>query len=548
MEYSRNHAELTPLARTVLEQPSTAPENAPAQTDISPAASAMARVLNGQNTDAESTSVNTNPAEHTPVEQRVIDEYQNSTDTGLVDFVQRAAQNPGGKDRYTLNPVSDRAAADIKNITGVDTAGNQTVLESRMAEHILQRHGENGAADHSMRDLNDLGRIQYVLDNYDSVVDGGTTQSYVTNADGKNRPAKTVLFSKAVNGTYYVVEAVPDTTKHTTYIVTAYMTKNKPTSVQSPDAFAPAQTAKTEADLPVGTQNVSQAAPNVNTEGVETRLSQTAETVRDASITPDAVKQSINENIENGGYRYIPVSNDSATSAANANIAEKGFDSVLREWTADVNRGQTGSKLSATGAVLYNEAIRSGNTRLALDILSDYQLLGTNTAQGLQAMRIIQSLTPEGRLYMMQQDVKKLSDGRGEAARRKLPEGYKIDPELADAFLNAKDEAAASKKLQVNEQRLKSRGRLGAGFDVLSGYGGGICGGNAQYFFSLGSLIFPRDGAEIIDLRKQHAGAAGHLVSYGRFVLRRNRLCQKQRPAVGLGIRLQLVRKAADAA
>ena len=76
----------------------------------------MADVLTGKNADAESTSVNTNPAEHTPVEQRVIDEYQNSTDTALVDFVQRAAQNPGGKERYTLNPVSERAAADIKKL------------------------------------------------------------------------------------------------------------------------------------------------------------------------------------------------------------------------------------------------------------------------------------------------------------------------------------------------------------------------------------------------------------------------------------------------
>ncbi len=83
-------------------------ESAPART--------MADVLTGKNADAESTSVNTNPAEHTPVEQRVIDEYRNSTDTALVDFVQRAAQNPGGKERYTLNPVSERAAADIKKL------------------------------------------------------------------------------------------------------------------------------------------------------------------------------------------------------------------------------------------------------------------------------------------------------------------------------------------------------------------------------------------------------------------------------------------------
>ena len=116
------------------------------------------------------------------------------------------------------------------------------------------------------------------------------------------------------------------------------MTKNKPTGVQSPDAFAPAQTAKPEADLPVGTQNVSRAASNVNAEGVETRLSQTVETVRDAAVTPDAVKQSINENIENGGYRYIPESNADAVASARSAIAEKGYERVLRDWTADVRK------------------------------------------------------------------------------------------------------------------------------------------------------------------------------------------------------------------
>lgn len=128
------------------------------------------------------------------------------------------------------------------------------------------------------------------------------------------------MFSKAVNGTYYVAEAVPDTTKHTTYIVTAYMTKNKPTGVQSADTFSPTLTAKPEADLPVGTQNVPKAAPNVNTEGLETRLLQTAETVCDAAVTPDAVKQAINDNTQNGGYRYIPESNADAVAYARAGI------------------------------------------------------------------------------------------------------------------------------------------------------------------------------------------------------------------------------------
>ena len=110
------------------------------------------------------------------------------------------------------------------------------------------------------------------------------------------------MFSKAVNGTYYVAEAVPDTTKHTTYIVTAYMTKNKPTGSSSANVQAPASTSETSTTISVGNSTVPQSAANVNTEGLETRLLQTAETVCDATVTPDAVKQAINDNTENGGY------------------------------------------------------------------------------------------------------------------------------------------------------------------------------------------------------------------------------------------------------
>lgn len=454
MEYSRNHAELTPIAQTVLGQRAeTAPVSDVSTDTVSPASQAMADVMTGKGPDAESTSVNTNPAEHTAVEQRVIDEYQNATDTGLVDFVQRAAQNPGGTERYTLNPVSDRAAADIKNITGVDTAGNQTVLESRMAEHILRRHGENGEADHSMSDINDIGRIQYVLNNYDSVVDGGTTKAYATpKSNGRNGLAKTVKFSKAVNGTYYVVEAVPDTAKHTTYIVSAYMTKNKPTGSSSGNVQALPSTSETTTTIPVGNPTIPQAAPTVNPASPDgTKLSRTVETARDAGITPEPVKRDINTGIEEGKYRYIPESNDAAVSSARSEIAERGYESVLRDWIADVRSGKTGSDYTATGAILYNEALQAGNTRLALDILADYQQLGTNTAQGLQAFRIMKDLAPEDRLYMVQRSVDNLYNNLSDGAKKKLPDGLKIDETLAQEYVNATDaksEAAALKNLQ----------------------------------------------------------------------------------------------------
>ena len=197
----------------------------------------------------DSTAVNTDPAEHTAGEQRVIEEYQAAVDEDLVHFVESAMEHKGeNKGRFPLKPVSERAAADIQALTGIDTTGFQTVLEQRIAEHIVDRHGANGAADASMRDVHDIARMQYVLDNYDSMEPAGTTRAYTTNrSNGKPGQAQTVKYIKAVNGTYYIVEAVPDTKAKTTYIVSAFMSKNKKTEdLQTADANAPAWTAKTE--------------------------------------------------------------------------------------------------------------------------------------------------------------------------------------------------------------------------------------------------------------------------------------------------------------
>ena len=78
-----------------------------------------------------------------------------------------------------------------------------------------------------MRDINDIARMQYVLDHYDSMEPAGKSTAYTTvKKSGKTGLADTVRYIKAVNGTYYIVEAVPDTKAKTAYIVSAYMSGN----------------------------------------------------------------------------------------------------------------------------------------------------------------------------------------------------------------------------------------------------------------------------------------------------------------------------------
>ena len=275
--YKAVEAAMPKLQQTETQQEQVAPVQQTAQDTPEQRVADVVSQIAGQNknapaneTETESTAVNTNPATHTPQEQAIIEEYQNSVDEGLVQFAEqiKAGAVDANQVRYTLKPVSNRAVSDIKRITGVDASGFSTVIEGRMIDHTLRRHGENGKADQSMRDINDIARMQYVIDNYDSISDGGTTKAYTTNKpNGKSGLAKTVVFEKAVNGTYYVVEAVPDTKAKTTYVVSAYMSKNgtqKNGAKQLTDATsAPVFTAETGfAQAP--NPNIANNPENVN--------------------------------------------------------------------------------------------------------------------------------------------------------------------------------------------------------------------------------------------------------------------------------------------
>lgn len=477
-------------------------ESVPAQAEISPAARTMADVLTGKNTYVENPySSGDYSSTYTAADGAAIRKdaktFRNvvaGIDTSVKDFFSRwrngRKSHLGEKlEKLYLGKVTDAARQRISDLLGYDVTSKDYIITSDGVKHVFDQHGDAGkeTARGNIPLTDDIiEKLPEVLANPDSIDLGhqesrgdrngivfqkafpnGTVVYIQFDNSGRGTiEGKTIYAKKAATSSGVNADASANTfTSETTEPVAATGTdqpaqfgRDLPaTGLQSANVQAPASTPETSTATPVGNQNVSQAAANVNTEGVETRLSQTVETVRDAAVTPDAVKQSINENIENGGYRYIPESNADAVASARESIKENGYDSVLRSWTAEVARGKTSNDLFATGAVLYNEAIQSGNTKLALDILTDYQMLGTNTAQGLQAASIIKNLTPDGQLYIMQKDVKKLNDSRSETAKRKRPEGYKIDPELADAFINAKDAAARDAAVTAIQQDIAAQ-------------------------------------------------------------------------------------------
>ncbi|MEG1997626.1 MAG: hypothetical protein RR051_04210, partial [Clostridiales bacterium] len=162
---------------------------------------------------------------HTPEQQQVMNEYESSVDSNLADFVKVVVNSSYStaidNQSYFLSPVSQQQSSDIKNRTGVDLEGFKRKITAKAIRHIDKRHGENGSADKTMANAEDLARIQYVLDNYDDI--SVLEQRSSKYRDSQNNPAPMIRYGKQIDGHYYVVEAIPNTKAKTVAIVTAYM-------------------------------------------------------------------------------------------------------------------------------------------------------------------------------------------------------------------------------------------------------------------------------------------------------------------------------------
>ena len=85
--------------------------------------------------------------EHTEEQKRVIDEYKNSSDQDVIDFI---SDIQCGKDKLnyvTVAFISEKASEKIFELTGKRVAGNRVVLDKNAVRHIENRHGLNGKQD-----------------------------------------------------------------------------------------------------------------------------------------------------------------------------------------------------------------------------------------------------------------------------------------------------------------------------------------------------------------------------------------------------------------
>ena len=229
----------------------------------------------------ESTAVNDNPATHTAEENKVIADYKAAADENVISGIERARslQDINYRNKFTVTlaeTVGDRVVNLVKNATGIDVTGFKNQIKGNSIAHIDKRHGVNGTADHSMANIEDFGRINYVVENADRArllsagdVDSETWKLSREYRNADNSQAPLIRFEKRVDNTYYVVEAVPDSKANRMAVVSAYMetAKKEASSPKSVDAAEAAPRATPEASLEISEtsdNSIPTAEENVN--------------------------------------------------------------------------------------------------------------------------------------------------------------------------------------------------------------------------------------------------------------------------------------------
>lgn len=213
-------------------------------------------------------------------------------DENLVAFKQGVDNGTVGKwQSYDLKAPTERAVKEISEKTGVNIKGFGMSIKPNELTHIEKRHGVHGKADNSMADVKDIGKIQYVLDHYDRVEPTGEFSSAYKNSD--NTPAQMIIFDKRINGTYYVVEAVPDNKNKKLQVVSAYKTKKRE-GYQVSDAKLPPTDGQTALELP-SNNSISKNSSNVKKKGISEKKLLSADEI------PEKIRQEY-ENWNNPDY------------------------------------------------------------------------------------------------------------------------------------------------------------------------------------------------------------------------------------------------------
>lgn len=190
-------------------------------------------------------------------------------------------------------------------------------------------------------------------------------------------------------------------------------------------------------------------------------VEKTVSTILNSPLTSPEMATVYENAIAGGAFDYDVVTDRSAVQQAQAKIARDGWREVANSFIAKTELGQRITKADTAEAIsAYNLAISEGDHKAAFELATAIAEAAHDSAQMVQAMNLMNRLTPEGRLLTLRRLVDKMNDRaarQNRTPRQNTPDsgdvegarvdyidkvtGFTLSDELATNYLMAETDA-----------------------------------------------------------------------------------------------------------
>ena len=188
----------------------------------------------------------------------------------------------------------------------------------------------------------------------------------------------------------------------------------------------------------------------------KTKVSRTVRTILEGKATPELALPGIKQLVAEGAFSYEALGDKTVVENANAQLKSEGWGNTYSRWSKDMDKGVYNKANTAMGFVLYNNAVNSGDTQAAMDILRNLVMSQRTAAQATQATRILKTLSPEAQLYAAQRSIDSLQREITQRYGEKAPQ-LKISEALAEDYMQAATQQAREAALDKIYQDIGSQ-------------------------------------------------------------------------------------------
>ena len=190
-------------------------------------------------------------------------------------------------------------------------------------------------------------------------------------------------------------------------------------------------------------------------------VEKTVSTILNSPLTSPEMATVYENAISGGAFDYDVVTDRGAVQQAQAKIARDGWREVANSFIAKAELGQRITKADTAEAIsAYNLAISEGDHKAAFELATAIADAAHDSAQMVQAMNLMNRLTPEGRLLTLRRLVDRMNDraarqnrtprqstaGSGDVEGARVDyidkvTGFTLSDELATNYLMAETDA-----------------------------------------------------------------------------------------------------------